>query len=73
MNPQYSEDLVFPLQITNDCLNDVTMKTLVPTIADGTFYLGKSTKAEFTYAPTWDSGIGCPFTYEMRRVVGGVD
>ena len=72
MAPPVSDQLKIALEVTNECQTDVVTPTA--TISDRDFIIGQSTKAEFTYAPTWSTTVsGCPFTYEVRRVVAAVD
>jgi len=70
MSPAYSEDLVIPLEVANECATDIVTPT--STISDQTFTIQMdSVKTE---NPTWSSTVsGCPVTYEIRRVVAGVD
>ena len=70
MSPAYSEDLVIQLEVANECATDIVTPT--STISDQTFTIQlDSTKTE---NPTWSTSVpGCPVTYEIRRVVVGVD
>ena len=70
MSPAYSEDLMIPLEVANECATDIVTPT--STISDQTFTIQlDSAKTE---NPTWSSTVSsCPVTYEIRRVVAGVD
>ena len=70
MSPAYSEDLVIQLEVANECATDIVTPT--STISDQTFTIQlDSAKTE---NPTWSTSVpGCPVTYEIRRVVVGID
>ena len=70
MVTSYSEDLLINLEVTNECPGDVVTPT--SSIPDFIYNLGIDGTVSFY--PTWTTTvIGCPVTYEIRRVVSTVE
>lgn len=66
----YSEDLVINLEVVNACPGDV----VTPTSTIDSFIYNIGIDGTVSFNPTWTTLIpGCPVTYEIRRVISGVD
>jgi len=70
MDPVYTEEVFLILHINNDCQIDEV--TALDTIPDQTYYIKRDGVVD--YDPTWSNTIPfCPATFEIGRVVGGVE
>ena len=70
MDPVYMEELLIELTVKDACAEDeVTNET---SIEDTLYYIAED--GVVSYLPTWSHiKEGCPFTYEVRRIVEGVE
>ena len=70
MSPTYSEDLLIDLEVTNECAGDIVTPT--STIPNTIYNIGID--GTVSYYPTWSTTVtGCPVTFEIGRVVSGVE
>ena len=70
MSPVYEEETIFILHINNDCQLD-EIKAL-DTIPNQTYYIKADGLRDFD--PTWTNSVPfCPATYEIGRMVNGVE
>ena len=66
----YSDDLFINLEVTNECPGDV----VTPTSVINSFDYNIDEDGTFSFAPTWTTTVtDCPVTYEIRRVISGVE
>ena len=70
MDPVYCEELEINLEVNNDCQLDEV--TALSTIGNELYYIDKDGIRQFD--PQWSITIpGCPATYEIGRMVNGVE
>ena len=70
MDPVYAEELLIDLNVNNNCKFDVV--TTESMIDDQLYYIDVNDTVFLE--PTWSSNVtGCPATYEIGRVVDGVE
>ena len=70
MDPVYTEDLEFNLEVNNDCQLDIV--TATSTIDDETYIIAADGVRKFE--PTWTTTVpGCPVTFEIGIVENGVE
>ena len=64
------EDLEINLEVNNDCQTDEVTPT--STIDDDDYLI--AVDGVISLVPTWDTSVpGCPVTYEIGRIVNGVE
>lgn len=70
MDPVYSEELEILLEVNNDCQLDEVRA--LSTIDQQLYYINVDGLRDFD--PTWSTTVpGCPATYEIGRIVNGVE
>lgn len=70
MDPVYLEELLIELKVKDACQEDEV--TNLTTIDDILYYIAED--GTIAYEPTWEhSQTSCPFSYEVTRIVEGVE